>query len=686
MWYQKNKIFGRMLISFVSLLLVAIILCSALIYKLTSDHMLSSVSNEKKIALETTSAMLRSGLEQISRFVYQARTNKIYYREHHADYASVFLDIQKELSAVAVSSPFIQTVFFYDGFKLYTPGSIYIKPHEVSYLLEEIVGSQEWQSNQKTAYLLETGHSTYIAFPLHVTQTGLIRNAPAFFFQLNQDYVRMLMFSVLQNQESQWQIYTDGTLLFSKVSNPDEFEQAANSRQMVQTSDKQSLQIRCLISNKFMNSVLKATTISTILVVLFVLFVGSAMIVWLMRKNYRPLKPLIERLRVFASQNEKDEYTMMDTAISSLETSNRILLQRENQIRREKSLLHLLSVGSSEEVLQQCALPKTTCYYCALLHTANEPSSESLTKLMNMPEVVQADLVHMNNRCKIFIFCGTPISWKRMEEYGKVLQREEYSFRLGSPVEHPSLLSQSYQTLLNAEKVSSPVERPSSSALQVPEIELENLATAIRIKNGERIRFCIQNICHQIQFSSDVSFAQAVYGAFSYIVASSMQNQSASDSEEVACPFVSSECIEEILRAIHQTEAALLDKLTGDNKKLVRLKLSDLMAYLNCHYLDPAFSIKGLAIGYGTSLSNLSHFFKSQTGETITEYVDRLRIEKAAFLLTQTDLTIADISQQLGFAASSSFIRKFRSRTGQTPGDYRREFERSQPSRETDDV
>ena len=110
------------------------------------------------------------------------------------------------------------------------------------------------------------------------------------------------------------------------------------------------------------------------------------------------------------------------------------------------------------------------------------------------------------------------------------------------------------------------------------------------------------------------------------------------------------------------------------------------MAYLNCHYLDPAFSIKGLAIGYGTSLSNLSHFFKSQTGETITEYVDRLRIEKAAFLLTQTDLTIADISQQLGFAASSSFIRKFRSRTGQTPGDYRREFERSQPSRETDDV
>ena len=92
MWYQKNKIFGRMLISFVSLLLVAIILCSALIYKLTSDHMLSSVSNEKKIALETTSAMLRSVLEQISRFVYQARTNKIYYREHHADYASVFLE------------------------------------------------------------------------------------------------------------------------------------------------------------------------------------------------------------------------------------------------------------------------------------------------------------------------------------------------------------------------------------------------------------------------------------------------------------------------------------------------------------------------------------------------------------------------------------------------------------------
>ena len=683
---QKNKIFGRMLISFISLLLVVIILCSALIYQLTSEHMLSSVSNEKKIALESTSAMLRSAIEQISRFVYQARNNKIYYSEHHADYVSVFLDIQKELSDVAVSNPFIQNVFFYDGSKLYTPSSIYIKPQEVSHLLQEIVGSQEWQNNQKKAYLLETGHPTFMAFPLNVTQTGLIRNAPAFFFQLNQDYVQMLMFSVLQNQESQWQIYTDGTLLFSRVSNLNEFEQAANSRQMVQTSDKQSVQIRCLISNRSMKSALKATTISTILVVFFVLFVGSVMIVWLMRKNYQPLKPLIERLRVFASQNEKDEYTMMDTAISSLENSNRVLLQRENQIRREKSLLHLLSVGSSEEVLQQCALPKTTCYYCALLHTANDPSSESLTKLMNTPGVVQADLVHMNNCCKIFIFCGTPISWKRLEEYGKTLQEEEYQLRLGSLVDHPSLLSQSYQTILNAEKVSSPVEHPSVSALQVPEIELENLSTAIRIKNGQRIQFCIQNICHQIQFSSDVSFAQAVYGAFSYIVASSMKNQLTSGSEKVTCPFISSEGIEEILCAIHRTEAALLDILVGDNKKLVRLKLNELIAYLNDHYLNPDFSIKSLAIGYGTSLSNLSHFFKSQTGETITEYLDRLRIEKATFLLTQTDLTVADISQQLGFAASSAFIRKFRSRTGQTPGDYRRQFDRSQSSREPDDV
>ncbi len=686
MRHQKNKIFGRMLISFISLLLVAIILCSALIYKLTSDHMLSGINNEKRIALESTAVMLRSGIEQMTRFVYQARTNKIYYREHHADYASVFLDIQKELSDVAGVNPFIQNAYFYDGSTLYTPGSIYIKPHEVSQLLQEIVGNREWQSNQKNAYLLEVEHLTYMAFPLHITQIGPLREAPAFFFQLNQDYVRMLMLSVLQNQESQWQIYAGNTLLFSEVSNPNSFEQAMNSRQMIQTSDRQSVQIRCLISDRFMKSTLKATTISTIFVVLFVLFVGCGMIVWLMRKNYRPLKPLIERLRVFASQSEKDEYIMMDTAISSLENSNRVLLQRENQIQREKSLLHLLSVGSSEEVLQQCALPQATCYYCALLHTADEPSPEILSKLMNTPGVVQADLVHMNSRCKIFVFCGNQTSCERMEEYSNIPQEEECHLSVGSPVDCPSLLSHSYQTILNAEKISFPVAHPFSPTLQMPKIELENLENAIKIKNSERIRFCVQNICQQIQFSSDVSFAQAVYGAFSYIVANSMQNQPTSDLDETTHPFVNAGSIEEILRAIHQTEMRLLDKLTSGNTKLVKLKMRDLMAYLNSHYLDPDFSIKCLAIDYGTSLSNLSHFFKSQTGETITEYVDRLRIEKATFLLTQTDLTIADISQQLGFSTSSSFIRKFRSQMDQTPGDYRREFERSQPVHQADNV
>ncbi|SDN78475.1 response regulator transcription factor [Alkalicoccus daliensis] len=63
--------------------------------------------------------------------------------------------------------------------------------------------------------------------------------------------------------------------------------------------------------------------------------------------------------------------------------------------------------------------------------------------------------------------------------------------------------------------------------------------------------------------------------------------------------------------------------------------------------------------------------FKKQTGETVLDYVTRVRIEKAKELLTQTNLKIQEISEHVGYKDAKYFSKLFHQYTGELPSKYR---------------
>ncbi len=93
--------------------------------------------------------------------------------------------------------------------------------------------------------------------------------------------------------------------------------------------------------------------------------------------------------------------------------------------------------------------------------------------------------------------------------------------------------------------------------------------------------------------------------------------------------------------------------------------------YVQEHCFDPDFSIYTTAEHFSLTPSNLSHYFKNLSGESISDYVQSLRRAEACRLLTQTDLSVQEIGQRIGMLNVSSFIRSFKQQTGMTPGQYR---------------
>ena len=101
-------------------------------------------------------------------------------------------------------------------------------------------------------------------------------------------------------------------------------------------------------------------------------------------------------------------------------------------------------------------------------------------------------------------------------------------------------------------------------------------------------------------------------------------------------------------------------------------EISQVVRYMEEHFSDPEISITALADSLELSTTRFSLSFKEKTGMSPLEYLTLLRVEHAKELLESTDLTIRDISTQVGYYDSGSFIRRFKQVTGETPAQYRR--------------
>lgn len=90
------------------------------------------------------------------------------------------------------------------------------------------------------------------------------------------------------------------------------------------------------------------------------------------------------------------------------------------------------------------------------------------------------------------------------------------------------------------------------------------------------------------------------------------------------------------------------------------------VTYINDHYTED-ISSSSLSEMFGYDESYFCRKFKKQTGLTVMKYIQILRIEKARKLLTETDLSVQDISRQCGFTDTAYFTNRFKALLRTTP-------------------
>lgn len=99
-------------------------------------------------------------------------------------------------------------------------------------------------------------------------------------------------------------------------------------------------------------------------------------------------------------------------------------------------------------------------------------------------------------------------------------------------------------------------------------------------------------------------------------------------------------------------------------------RLTPVFKYIEENY-HKKISVNSLAKICNISYYRFCHLFKELTDQTVTEYINSLRINKAASLICDTTLSITEAALEVGFDDINYFSRLFRKYKNMSPSEFR---------------
>jgi transcriptional regulator GlxA family with amidase domain len=112
--------------------------------------------------------------------------------------------------------------------------------------------------------------------------------------------------------------------------------------------------------------------------------------------------------------------------------------------------------------------------------------------------------------------------------------------------------------------------------------------------------------------------------------------------------------------------------MQGEDDEAENDQVNGLINRITRDYAQP-LSAAEMAAELGMSESRFSRFFRRATGNTFTDFVNRVRVNRAGQLLMETDRQVTHICYEVGFNNVANFNRRFLEIKGVTPSEFRRE-------------
>lgn len=451
----------------------------------------------------------------------------------------------------------------------------------------------------------------------------------------------------------------------------------------------------------------------TVLILIFAVAIGILLITTAIRRSYTPIRSLADwiRGRQEVDGDIQNELALFRAALDEALTQKSSMTQMLDTSRQglvDKLLGDLICDGfDTEEAFHQAckdldiSLNKPYFAVCSLL-IENENASCSLPRLLRvirseLPKEVQLEAKDMlldrklilvmssdSNDPEFYAIVMTDMKNRLLEQLNLLttvgMGAIYNSCRLAGKSYLDSINALDYRMVYGKDCLITPdiyQNALQGSHENYPSADLELLDSSLSTGRQEMAITVIERINANIkQKSYSLHTAKYIcYDIFSII----KKNTTADHLGAPALPqalnitnIADYDTIDEFFSSVSELIRAKIEA-EGETVKLTPANLGNqLLAYADSHCLSYDFQIKAMADSFSITPQYMRKVFKNYTGMSVSEYVSNKRLEKAMYLLTQTDMTLQDIVSHIGNSDISGFVRFFKQRTGMTPGQYRK--------------
>lgn len=105
--------------------------------------------------------------------------------------------------------------------------------------------------------------------------------------------------------------------------------------------------------------------------------------------------------------------------------------------------------------------------------------------------------------------------------------------------------------------------------------------------------------------------------------------------------------------------------------------IQEVCTYLSANYQNPLDPTE-LCQRFHVSKYHLCHLFKKQTGMNMSQYLNKMRLQQARYLVLHSNYSITEIASRVGLDNPSYFSKIFKKQTGNSPTRLRRQYLRNQ--------
>lgn len=438
---------------------------------------------------------------------------------------------------------------------------------------------------------------------------------------------------------------------------------------------------------------------------LAILGLGSVIIAMCMHRIYMPVERLGQLAREIHPIDEMGE-NAIDFAretLTHLASIREAQVERNRELLREKWLFRMLTgefetIQEFNEMQEELNFQLTGESFLILAVYLEEEDTEG-AEISVCGQIELSDPEHRfmiyplelpQEHLELFLISGPkdqPERWNdQMRHLAQQLRKKQgvSCFGVGNRYDSPAEIGKSYleakDAVVSAKTLSLPVcyyDQVEKRQNAFPQEMISSMHDALKFADSIRIRFLYDSLCLSMQMKGNILYAVCLFGWFLHMQSPDGMGQMIFPEALVSKYMklllnLSPVTLESVIRLTEEMAVEITEGLSGEDREKTDQILESILSYIHENYAAPDFCAGAVAEQFGMSVSNLSHYFKKHSGETISAYVSELKFGKAKELLRTTRLPVTEIAELCGNMQISSFLRKFKQMEGMTPTEYRR--------------